>query len=52
MLSLGRMRSMSSVAIGRAVGNLRGAEWEGYRLTWRAGYGNRYEGEFKTKGDK
>ena len=52
VLSLGRMRSMSSVAIGRAVGNLRGAEWEGYRLTWRAGYGNRYEGEFKTKGDK
>jgi hypothetical protein len=52
VLSLGRMRSMSSVAVGRAIGNLRGAEWEGYRLTWRAGYGNRYEGEFKTKGDK
>lgn len=49
VLSLGRMRSMSSVAVGRAIGNLRGAEWEGYRLTWRAGYGNRYEGEFKSK---
>jgi len=52
VLSLGRMRSMSSVAVGRAIGNLRGAEWEGYRLTWRAGYGNRYEGEFKPKEDK
>jgi len=47
VLSLGRMRTMSSVALGRAIGNLKGAEWEGYRLTWRAGYANRYEGEFK-----
>lgn len=52
VLSLGRMRTMSSVAIGRAIGNLRGAEWEGHRLTWRAGYANRYEGEFKVKSDK
>ena len=49
-LSLGRMRTISSVAIGRAIGNLKGAEWEGHRLTWRAGYGNRFEGEFKPIG--
>lgn len=52
ILSLGRMRTMSSVAIGRAIGNLKGAEWEGHRLTWRAGYANRYEGEFKVKETK
>ena len=50
ILSLGRMRTMSSVAVGRAIGGVKGSEWEGYRLTWRAGYANRYAGEFKKTG--
>lgn len=48
LLTLGRMRTLSTVAIGRAVGNVRGAEYSGYRLTWRAGYANRFYGEFKS----
>jgi hypothetical protein len=36
--------------VGRAIGGVKGSEWEGYRLTWRAGYANRYAGEFKKTG--
>ena len=48
ILSLGRMRSISTVAVGRAIGNVKGSEWNGHRLVWRAGYANKYEGEFKV----
>ena len=47
VLTMGRMRTLSTVAVGRAIGNVRGAEYNGHRLTWKAGYANRYEGTFK-----
>ena len=47
VLTMGRMRNLSTVAVGRAIGNVRGAEYNGHRLTWKAGYANRYEGNFK-----
>lgn len=48
VLTVGHSRSVSAVTIGRALGNVRGAEYNGYRLTWKVGYANRHFGEFKS----